>query len=72
MIFGMEVGFGPSLLIFGKSRSKVKGQGHESEEICLFKLFLATEGQHGSDRDQVGSGRVLFIYFFFIIDTACK
>ena len=32
-------------------RSKVKGQGHKSEEICLFEPLFTTGRQLGSDRD---------------------
>ncbi len=36
MIFGMWVCLGGRMLIFEKSRSKVKGQGRKSTKICLF------------------------------------
>ncbi len=36
MIFDRMMGFNLNLLIFGKSRSKVKGQGQISMKICIF------------------------------------
>ncbi len=55
LIFGMNVGFGCGLLIFGKSGSKVKGQGQKSLKICLFG---ADYGHRGYMWDYLGPGRV--------------
>ncbi len=55
LIFGMDIGLDGRLLIFFKSRSKVKGHGQKSGKMCLFESFLATEGQLGSGWDRVGS-----------------
>ncbi len=53
LIFCMSVGFGRERPIFGKSRSKVKGQGLKSEKMCLFEPFFATGGQLGSGWDSI-------------------
>ncbi len=55
MIFGMKVCFDYGMLIFGKSRSRVKGQGRKSTKICL---FWADFGHRGYVWGYSGPGRV--------------
>ncbi len=56
MIFGMWLGYGGRLLIFGKSGSKVKVK--YPQKNCLFGPILGTVVRYGSDQDQAGSGGV--------------
>ncbi len=56
MIFGMIMGLGYGMLIFGKSGSKVKGQGQKS--TVFFGPILGTEVKYGSDQNQGGSDGV--------------
>ena len=71
LIFCMQVGLGPIMFIFCKSRSKVKGHGQKSGKMCLFEPFLTTGGQHGSHREWLGSAQVLLAaYQFFFWHNA--
>ncbi len=54
-IFGTMIGLQGKLLIFYKSRSKVKGQGQKSGKIVFFQQFLATGSVFASGRLRFGT-----------------
>ena len=59
MIFGMKIYLDYGMLIFGKLRSEVKGQGHKSTKICLFGPILVIGLKSWYIEGRRGSGWVL-------------
>ena len=55
----MDIDIDPKLLIFGVSRSRVKGQGQNSGQNCLSQPFLISASQLGAHSDSKESGWVL-------------
>ena len=58
MIFGKWVDIDDRMPIFGKSRSKVKGQGQKSTKNLFLQRLLVTGARFWSIQDRRGSGEV--------------
>ena len=59
MIFGVRVDIDDNMPVFGKSRSKVKGQGKKSTKNRFVQRHLVTGARFWSIQDRKGSGEVL-------------
>ena len=72
MIFGMWIGVGGRMLIFGKLGSKVKGQGRKSTKYAFLGPILVTGPMCGTIQNQGGSGGVPLAPSQLILATCQK
>ena len=71
MIFCMGMDIADRMSIFGKSGSKVKGQGQKSAKNRFLQRLLVTGARFWSIQDRRGSGEVLLAACQLIL-AACQ
>ncbi len=69
MIFGMGMDIDECMPIFGKSRSKVKGQGQNNTKNRFLQRLLVTSARFWSIQDRRGSSEVLLAACQLILAT---